>query len=247
MASTKDLEIAGENRFYYNSDNVMKVMGGLSLTNEFKVSIRWLSTENPTGSLAAFVDEYVSQRGAGEKFDFGFYASDAVLPGSNLVSAEIYGNYQGMNQAFAVSRQYPEVEVTLYVDSGHRSLLALQAWQEFVNPGFGGDSVNARKKLNYPDQYKCDVVITKFNRDFYNSADRLKGVGESSAVQPELVSYTLKRAFPTKIIATPISYGEAQIVKTVVSFNYEQYLVSKKDRGQSSDLRLPPRTPAVTR
>jgi hypothetical protein len=239
------LNNAGENNLYYNSDNVMRIMGSLSLTNEYKVAIRW-GTAASTGGLVGYIGNLIAPPyGVAETgYDFGFFASEAVLPGSNLVSQEIYGNYQGLNQSLAVSRQYPEIEITFYIDAGHNSLLVMQAWQEFIVNTLdtnNSDFRTAVKKLRYPDFYKCDVLIRKFNRDFRSTSEKLKSAG--STQEPASLTYNLKRAYPTKIISTPVSYGEAQILKTVVSFSYENYVLSKRDRattdGGLKEIRVP--------
>ena len=227
------LNNAGENNLYYNSDNVMRIMGSLSLTNQYKVAVRW-GTAAATGGLLGYIGNLIAPPyGVAENgYDFGFYATEAVLPGSNLVSQEVFGNYQGLSQSFAVSRQYPEVEITFYVDAGHNSLVVMQAWQEFINPTLDNNKAASRtsvKKLRYPDEYKCDILIRKFNRDFRATKDKFLSAG--SIQEPASLTYNLLRAYPTKIIATPISYGEGQIVKSIVSFNYEKYVLSKRDRS----------------
>ena len=66
--------------------------------------------------------------------------------------------------------------------------------------------------MRYPDSYKCQTItITKFERNL-NSGNTLK--------------YSFINAFPKTISAVPVSYGNSDILKVNVSFNYDRYVVN---------------------
>lgn len=229
MSTNLRLDRAEDKTLYYPTSGVLSFLGKISVSNQFKVSTRW------KGNLASFLQQYLRGDGLNDQFEFGFYATDAVLPGSNLNIAEVHGSYQGITNTFATSRLYPEIDVTFYVDAGHNTLALLNGWLEYITPTQNVAEGNRFKKVRYPkgiNGYKTDIIIQKFNKDFsrLNEAEAFAPVTESKRpTNPPQFSYTLKNAFPTKLISAPIAYGDANLVKATISFNYEQYLISKKD------------------
>ena len=64
----------------------------------------------------------------------------------------------------------------------------------------------------YPDDYKVQTMrIIKFERDY-----------------KQQLEYQFINAFPKLITAIPVSYGQADILKVSVSFNYDRYIVNPK-------------------
>lgn len=231
MARNSNLRLdrAEDTSLYYPTDSVLDFLGKISVSNQYQVSTRW------NGDLATYLQKHLRGTGLTDYFVFGFYATEAVLPGSNLNTTEVFGSYQGITNTFATSRLYPEVEITFYVDADHNTLALLNGWLEYINPTKSVGEEHRFKKLRYPkgqSGYKTDVIIQKFNRDFarIDQKDAFKPAKVNyRPANPPQFSYTLKNAFPTRLVSAPIAYGEANLVKASVAFNYEQYLISKKD------------------
>lgn len=231
MARNSNLRLdrSEDTSLYYPTEDVLAFLGKISVSNQYQVSTRW------TGDLATYLQKNLRGAGLSDYFIFGFYATEAVLPGSNLNTTEVYGSYQGITNTFATSRLYPEVEITFYVDADHNTLALLNGWLEYINPTKSVAEEQRFKKLRYPkgtSGYKNDIIIQKFNRDFARTNPKdafTRATGRFRPANPPQFSYTLKNAFPTRLVSAPISYGEANLVKATVAFNYEQYLISKKD------------------
>ena len=49
------------------------------------------------------------------------------------------------------------------------------------------------------------------------------------------ITYHIERAFPTSIIAAPLAYGKAELIKTTVSFKYENYFTERSGVGTVKD------------
>ena len=81
------------------------------------------------------------------------------------------------------------------------------------------------RKMRYPNEYKCPIEITAFNRHMFEDFDRLerKGIVED----PSTITYKIEQAFPVSIIASPLAYGTAQLIKTSVTFKYENYRIER--------------------
>ena len=87
------------------------------------------------------------------------------------------------------------------------------------NSGVTGASYN---KFNYPETYKSEVQITKFERNFRKPNQRLVegGVYGPPANRCE---YTLRNAYPVNISSIPLSYDQSSLLRTTVTFNYDVY------------------------
>ena len=68
------------------------------------------------------------------------------------------------------------------------------------------------------------------------------------------ITYYLEGAFPSNIVASPLAYGNAELIKTTINFKYENYFIDRTSRqpngylfrsdGQWRDIRgLPFRRP----
>ena len=68
------------------------------------------------------------------------------------------------------------------------------------------------RRMRYPDTYKCDTMfITKFEKN-----------------QKRLLRYQFINAFPKAITPMPVTYGQADLLRVTVSFNYDRYIVANK-------------------
>ena len=71
--------------------------------------------------------------------------------------------------------------------------------------------------MRYPDTYKVSsMYISKFEKNL----DRT-------------ISYQFINTFPKSITPIPVTYGNADILKVSVSFNYDRYVVNRKSRKPS--------------
>ena len=151
------------------------------------------------------------------------FCSEALLPGSQFQTSSVDGLRQGLQQQYALYRRYPDINLTWYSQRDYFTNDVFNAWMEFMSPpDFGKDTVtldeklkgsNPSRRLRYPDQYKCNMEITSFSRDASN---------------PSYITYHIRRAFPTNIIAAPLAYGKAELIKTTVSFAYETYYIGRQ-------------------
>jgi hypothetical protein len=72
-------------------------------------------------------------------------------------------------------------------------------------------------RLRFPDEYQCNVAITKTEK------------GSSAANSRGSMMYTLIDCFPYAIDAVPLSYGASQVTKVTANFYYSKYSVVYND------------------
>ncbi len=72
-------------------------------------------------------------------------------------------------------------------------------------------------RLQFPDEYQCNVVITKSEK------------GKSAPNGRPSMMYTMVDCFPYAIDAVPLSYGASQVTKVTANFYYRRYNILYND------------------
>ena len=170
----------------------------------------------PNGELKS----HMRRKGLNDRFiveDAGLLCYNAVLPGSALASVNTVGDYQGMVERFAHTRNFTQVNFEFYVDNEYKSLKFLEHWMEFITGNNSNDlsSDTYYFQLNYPDDYKSnDTRVVKFERNY-----------------SQFLEYRFVGLFPLTLNSTKVQYGNSQILKATASFSYDRYIC-----GESSSL-----------
>ena len=192
------------------------LMGNLAQTNHYLVSFSTLKDTIKGHLRSKFdiedLDNYLSRKA-------GILCSEASLPSSSLATGEVKDNFMGIPQEFAHTRLYTDIDFTFYVDNDYTNLRMFEGWIDYITSGSESeDGVselddNYYRRVIYPDDYKVQTMrIIKFERDY----------------KQQQLEYQFINAFPKLITAIPVSYGQADILKVSVSFNYDRYIVNPK-------------------
>ena len=72
--------------------------------------------------------------------------------------------------------------------------------------------------MAYPQSYKNNIYLTKFERDQFSR--------ESKLIRTTL-DYTFVQAFPIALTAMPVSYEGSDALKCSASFNFIRYVTDK--------------------
>ena len=171
-----------------------------SLTSKFSVSIN-----SPT-ILNNFFNGVSSD-------EFHMSCSEASLPGVSLNTQEITGDRHGVTERNAYRRMYDDrIDLTFYVEG--EKYTQIRYFENWINFIVGGDDLDVRKssrydyKVQYPQDYKTRMFITKFEKDH--------GLN---------LTYTFIDAYPIAINSMPLSYSSTDLLKCTVSMTYLRYLV----------------------
>ena len=162
---------------------------------------------------------YLRRKGINDRFvaeDAGLLVSDAVLPGSAMAAVNVAGDFQGVIERFAHTRNFTQINLEFYVDNDYTSLKFIEHWMEYITgaiPDPANDSYHFQ--LNYPSEYKSNETrIVKFERD-YNRFLEYKFIG----------------LFPLSLNSTRVSYQGSTVLKASVAFSYDRYIC-----GESTSL-----------
>lgn len=168
---------------------------------------------------------YLSRKGISSRFiaeDCGLLCFSASLPTSSLATANISGNFMGITEKFAHTRQYSAIGLEFYVDKNYNALKFMESWMEFIASGsnnpigsplapVGQNRRDYISRIQYPEYYKSNsTTIIKFDRD-YN----------------EEVEYTFVGLFPSAMPSIPVNYNSSDILKMSVTFEYDRYIAGR--------------------
>jgi len=218
----------------------------LSLTAEFKVSLSLgYDVDGSTQSLGSWLTNCGVANSPQDLARYDFFASDVTLPGASFDMAESMGDRQGTIERFAQRRLYAPLSVSFYVDSDYNILRLFEEWMNFMNPihndsgryqgSFQGQNGYAGRnnyyKFRYPDDYKRNIIVTKFEKDFYQGLNMnetrvgryAKSRSGDGLIPGSLLMYQFIDTFPSNIVAIPLAYEGTQITKVTVEFQYLRY------------------------
>ena len=162
------------------------------------------------------VQQHLISRGVDKRFigeDIGLMASDAVIPGSSLMTADISGNYQGVNEKMAHTRQFMQMSLSFYVDRDYKVLKFLEHWIEYIASGSERNALRDgyHFRMRYPKQYKSEKTgIVKFEKDYNHS-----------------IEWNFVGLFPLALSDTQVAYEGSRIMKATCTFNYDRYICGK--------------------
>ena len=166
--------------------------------------------------------------------EISFLAYEAVLPGTSFELGQVYGDRQGLTEQYPTKRVFPAVDVSFYINSNYKTIEYFEYWIDSISSLTGSSNTKNSTnyyKFNYPDTYEKDVVITKYERDFHSKSNRL--LKKSQPQEPTNIQYTLLNAYPVNIISIPVSFGESELLRTTITFNYDRYTFNLKPRGKT--------------
>jgi len=173
----------------------------------------------PSNQSSGGLRSFLRRKGVNDRFvveDAGLLCSNALLPGSALASIDTRGDFQGVVERFAHTRNFTQIQLEFYVDNEYKSMKFIEHWMEYItgaNTNLASDAYHFQ--LNYPETYKSnETKIIKFERD-YN----------------RFLEYRFIGLFPLALNSTRVSYQGSQVLKASASFSYDRYIC-----GESSSL-----------
>ena len=196
-----------------------------ALTSHFEVKI-----ELPPGLTLGYLSEN------GVKYDQGklnLLCSDAILPGSQLATHSITGDFHGATHKHAYRRLFDDrIDLSFYVDAeNYLPIRFFEAWIKYIageqtTPSGGRPGVASKEyfyRMNYPNLYICNqgFQVIKFER-----------TGNGSSYIGGQMVYNFVDVFPISINSMSVSYDASSLLKCTVAFSYVRYFI---DRASSSE------------
>ena len=187
-------------------------------TSHFQVSV---SFQNPR------FNKFKSEIGLNlDQGRLNILCSDAALPGSRFLTAEINNNLPGVRERHVYRRSYDDqINLTFYCDADqYLPIRFFEAWMNFIAGTSVSENVASQKysyRVKFPDQYQKDssLEITKFE----------KNLDSRRKVRP--LTYKFVNCFPLAINTMPVSYDASNLLKCTVGMAYSRYFIEKAPAG----------------
>ena len=189
--------------------DIMPKLQNVAQTSQFLVKFVL-----PRGECRTFL----RQKGINDRFisdNVGLLCSDAVLPGSALATLNTAGDYQGVIERFAHTRNFTQINFEFYVDNEYKSLRFIEHWMEFIAGGSIGDPSQDTYhfKMRYPEDYKANETrVVKFERN-----------------HSQFLEYRFVGLFPLSLNSVRVSYNNSQVLKATASFSYDRYICGESN------------------
>lgn len=183
----------------------------LAQTSHFRVNF---------GGLPGPLRTHLLSRGVGPIFvgdNLSLLCSGASIPASSFATADINGNFMGVMEKMAHTRQFTQIDLEFYVDRDYQVIKFLEHWMEFISSGSYQNPTSDGYffRMQYPSLYKTSQTnIIKFERDYRRT-----------------IQYTFFGLFPLAMNSIPVSYDNSGILKASATFNFDRYVC-----GQTSSL-----------
>ena len=162
--------------------------------------------------------------------------SDAALPGSSVATHDVTNDYTGVSEKMAFRRIYDQsMNLTFYVDRNYDVVELFETWIDYItgnNDREMSKSRNRNYRMRYPDSYRSEIYLTKFEKDTHVKAAATRNNDWGKA--RESLNYTFVGAFPQTITAMPVSYNQPEVLKCNVAFSFIRYVMDRqlgKDQG----------------
>jgi hypothetical protein len=184
-----------------------------ALTSHFEVKI-----VTPSG----LTPKYLSANGIQyNQSKLNLLCSDAILPGSQLATHSISGDFHGATHKHAYRRQYDDrIDLSFYVDAeNYLPIRFFEAWIKYISgeqitPAAGRPGTQKSEyfyRMNYPKDYICNsgFEVIKFERDY-----------------KQQMVYNFVDVFPISINSMSVSYDASSLLKCTVGFSYVRYFIN---------------------
>ena len=154
--------------------------------------------------------------------------TQAEIPGTSYLTTQAVGHHQGVQEVFPTLRQFPPLNLTFYIDADHLVLQVLENWMTYINPLSNRKRLNAYGRLNYPENYKEIIHLSKIERDTFLKGRNFDGSPRSSTTTTH---YEFVNVWPQNLESMRISYGQSSILRCTIALQYDRFFTSfdKKD------------------
>ena len=190
-----------------------------ALTSHFEVTI-----PKPSGLSSGYLSENNVRY---DQDKLNLLCSEALLPGSQLATHSISGDFHGATHKHAYKRLYDDrIDLSFYVDAeNYLPIRFFEAWIKYIS----GEQINSAPgrpgtekseyfyRMNYPKQYICNqgFEVIKFER-----------TGNGNNYTGKQMVYKFVDVFPISVNSMPVSYDASSLLKCTVAFSYVRYFIS---------------------
>ena len=205
--------------------------GGMSLTTGYNIEFDFNTGKREDSSSPTFVGKFYDKKG-GNKNIVNMLCDEAQLPNVVSTTGTVTGRYLGEGMInYPHTRTYTDLGLGFMCDAEQIPLKFLTSWYDYIfgetpDPLYEYDNnslekaqvvsprkTNRTNRLNYINNYVCNLRIMKTEPDSRSSSGRVP------------ITYVLENCYPYSIDAVPLAYGSSQLTRVTASFYYTRHTV----------------------
>ena len=197
--------------------------GGMSMSNLFEARFAFSDNHKDLKSALGkmgFAD--LSNNSDTAYTALTLFCEEASLPGMMANTGQTTGVFMGEGQVnYAHTKSFTDITLGWTCDANLLPLKFLNTWLEFIFDSDSNTIGNLKtNRVRYPDEYQCELKITKAERGPGDTLERVGGI------------YTLHDIYPYSIQSTPVSYGSSTLLKVSASFYFRRWSFESKNVTQ---------------
>ena len=154
-----------------------------------------------------------------DKENIELLCESAELPGTSFMTHQQSNDYPGITEKFAYRRSYTqEIPLTFMVDREYKVIDFFDRWMDYINNNVSTSDMTFSYRMKYPDDYRADMFLTKFEKD---------------AKGPSL-EYKFLGAYPLSIDRMGVNYNNSnEILRCVVTMSFVRYVRGRDTAAQA--------------
>ena len=192
-----------------------------SLDTFYEVDFSFGKTDRWLGSIGKN-----RTQGNGLKRKMSLLCTQAEIPGTSFVPSTAIGHHQGIQEEFPNLRNFPPLNLVFYCDADQVIIQVLESWMSYINPIFTDlEESQAYSRFNYPEDYKEDISITKFERDTFIKHSR------GSSYRSHISQFKFKNVWPSNMTSMRVAYGDSNVLRCTIQFAYDRFFTSYTKRA----------------
>ena len=218
MGFPNETDIFGSNPNRNSILDVRDTVARPSLDTFYEVDFSFGKAERWLGSIGG---EKNRTQGNGFRKKMSLLCTQAEIPGTSFVPSTAIGHHQGIQEEFPNLRNFPPLNLVFYCDADQIIIQVLEKWMSYINPIFTElESPQAYSRFNYPDDYKEDISITKFERDTFVKGSR------GSSYKSHVSQFKFKNVWPSNMTSMRVAYGDSNVLRCTIQFAYDRFFTS---------------------
>lgn len=148
------------------------------------------------------IGEYIRPYGSFTR-DLIYLTEVAELPGRGFMNIDV--RYYGPNHKLPFQTTYEDINLTFLCRTESQERGFFDDWMTIINPINSFD-------FNYRDDYRAEIDIYQFSE-----------IGDEDDMPEAVYGMTLKNAYPILINPQPVSWGDDQFQRLIVTFTYTHW------------------------
>lgn len=166
-----------------------------------------LGTAGFQGINAPLLDETPSQVGQRVLL----MCDEVSLPGVQSSTGSVSRFSGAAPVYYPTTKIYNDIQLSFMCDAEMQALNFLNTWYEKIYTPANGTKTSKSFRLNYPEEYQCNMIIEKRERS------------ANSEIGILTAQYTCNGSWVYSIDQTPLSYGSSQLVKVTANLYYSNW------------------------